>query len=78
MQMQLAPAGDEGYGSQNGRGSRAGGSANSRAMRYYGGSQGDQQLAARSRSKSVADVRQFSRDGRPIMHFGKLSISENY
>ncbi|KAE8444227.1 hypothetical protein EG329_000727 [Mollisiaceae sp. DMI_Dod_QoI] len=71
MQMQLAPAGDEGYGSQNGRGSRAGGSANSRAMSYYGGSQGEQQLAARSRSKSVADVRQFSRDGRPIMHFAR-------
>ncbi|KUJ20498.1 uncharacterized protein LY89DRAFT_695135 [Mollisia scopiformis] len=71
MQMQLAPAGDEGYGSQNGRGSRAGGSASSRAMSYYGGSQGEQQLAARSRSKSVADVRQFSRDGRPIMHFAR-------
>jgi hypothetical protein len=72
MQMQLAPAGDDGYGSQNGRGSRAGGSASSRAMSYYGGSQGEQQLAARSRSKSVAEVRQFSRDGRPIMHFGKF------
>ncbi|CZR61194.1 probable proline-serine-threonine phosphatase-interacting protein 2 [Phialocephala subalpina] len=71
MQMQLAPAGDEGYGSQNGRGSRAGGSASSRAMSYYGGSQGEQQLAQRSRSKSVADVRQFSRDGRPILHFAR-------
>lgn len=71
MQMQLAPGPDEWAGSQSGRGSRAGGSASSRAMSYYGGSQGDQQLAARQRSKSVADVRQYNREGRPILHFGK-------
>ncbi|PBP25434.1 contractile ring protein Imp2 [Diplocarpon rosae] len=74
MQMQLAPAPDDGYGSQHGsqRGSRSGGSANSRTMSYYGGSQGGQQLTSRQRSKSVADVRQFNREGRPILHFGKL------
>lgn len=78
MQMQLAPA-EDGYGSQ--RGGRSGGSANSRTQSYYGGSQagsqvggqGNQQLASRQRSKSVADVRQFNREGRPILHFGKFS-----
>ncbi|KAG4418245.1 hypothetical protein IFR04_008603 [Cadophora malorum] len=73
MQMQLAPAPEDGYGSQ--RGSRSGGSANSRTMSYYGGSQagsqGGQQLASRQRSKSVADVRQFNREGRPILHFAR-------
>ncbi|KAI6714611.1 hypothetical protein JHW43_002875 [Diplocarpon mali] len=73
MQMQLAPAPDDGYGSQHGsqRGSRSGGSANSRTMSYYGGSQGGQQIASRQRSKSVADVRQFNREGRPILHFAR-------
>lgn len=76
MQMQLAPAPDDGYGSQYGGsqygGSQRGGrgSANSRAMSQYGGSQSNQQLS-RQRSKSVADVRQFNREGRPILHFGK-------
>jgi hypothetical protein len=70
MQMQLAPIPDEWSGSQSGRGSRAGGSANSRAMSYYEGAQ-EQQLTARQRSQSVADVRQYSREGRPILHFGK-------
>ncbi|KAL5315549.1 hypothetical protein ACEPPN_016417 [Leptodophora sp. 'Broadleaf-Isolate-01'] len=73
MQMQLAPAPEENYGSQ--RGSRSGGSASSRAMSYYGGSQagsqGGQQLASRQRSKSVADVRQYNREGRPILHFSR-------
>ncbi|KAK0122748.1 hypothetical protein ONS96_009783 [Cadophora gregata f. sp. sojae] len=73
MQMQLAPALEDGYGSQ--RGGRSGGSTNSRTMSYYGGSQagsqGGQQLASRQRSKSVADVRQFNREGRPILHFAR-------
>ncbi|CZT43072.1 probable proline-serine-threonine phosphatase-interacting protein 2 [Rhynchosporium secalis] len=73
MQMQLAPAPEDGYGSQ--RGGRSGGSASSRTMSYYGGSQsgsqGGQQLASRQRSKSVADVRQYNREGRPILHFAR-------
>jgi hypothetical protein len=69
--MQLAPGPDEWSGSQSGRGSRAGGSANSRAMSYYGG-QENQQIAARQRSKSVAEIRQYNREGRPILHFGEL------
>lgn len=70
MSMQLAPGPNE-YGSQ-GRGSgRAGGSGSARPVSHYGG--GSQQgSASRQRSKSVADVRQFNREGRPILHFGKL------
>ncbi|KAA8566953.1 hypothetical protein EYC84_010049 [Monilinia fructicola] len=68
MAIQLASGPDDGYGSQGRSGSRA--SAGSRAMSYYG-SGNDQQLAARSRSKSVADVRQFNSQGRPILHFSR-------
>lgn len=68
MAIQLAPGPDDGYGSQGRSGSRA--SAGSRAMSYYGGGN-DQQLTARSRSKSVADVRQFNSQGRPILHFAR-------
>ncbi|RAL63775.1 hypothetical protein DID88_003420 [Monilinia fructigena] len=64
MAIQLASGPDDGYGSQGRSGSRA--SAGSRAMSYYGNGS-DQQLAARSRSKSVADVRQFNSQGRPIL-----------
>ena len=73
LSMQLAPSPDNGYGSQNGRGGRSDGSGNARPMSYYGAQSG--QVAARQRSKSVADVRQFNREGRPILHFGKLFIS---
>jgi hypothetical protein len=75
MSIQLAPGPDE-YGSQ-GRGSgRAGGSGSSRPMSYYGGSGGSQRgSTSRQRSKSVADVRQFNREGRPILHFGKFPSS---
>ncbi|PQE06482.1 cell division control protein [Rutstroemia sp. NJR-2017a WRK4] len=71
MAMQLAPAPDDAYGSQGRSSGRSG--AGSRAMSYYGGGN-DQQLTARTRSKSVADVRQFNREGRPILHFGMYSV----
>ncbi|RCI17384.1 hypothetical protein L249_2679 [Ophiocordyceps polyrhachis-furcata BCC 54312] len=59
MAMQLAPAEDDGYGSQRSRGSE------SRAMGLYEG-------GTRSRSKTVADpARQYSRDGRPILHYAR-------
>ncbi len=78
MSIQLAPSPDDGYGgSQRGRGGgngRPGTSGAARPMSYYGG-HGEQQqqvqAAARQRSKSVADGRQFTRDGRPILHFGR-------
>ncbi|TPX18864.1 uncharacterized protein E0L32_011479 [Thyridium curvatum] len=72
MAVQLAPVGDDGYGSQRGRGSRPGTSTGSRgAMAFYEGG-GAVQPASRQRSKSVADPsRQYTRDGRPIMHFAR-------
>ncbi|KAF4595555.1 Src-like protein [Ophiocordyceps camponoti-floridani] len=61
MAVQLAPAEDDGYGSQRSRGSES-----SRAMGLYDGG------GTRSRSKSVADpARQYSRDGRPILHYAR-------
>uniref|UniRef100_A0A0L0N8Y4 Septation protein imp2 n=1 Tax=Tolypocladium ophioglossoides (strain CBS 100239) TaxID=1163406 RepID=A0A0L0N8Y4_TOLOC len=62
MAVQLAPVGDDPYGSQRSRGS---GRPDSRAMGLYDG-------GSRPRSKSVADpARQYSRDGRPILHFAR-------
>ncbi|EFW99343.1 cell division control protein [Grosmannia clavigera kw1407] len=71
MAVQLAPIGptsaDDGYGSQRGRGSRPGtSSSNSRAMGLYEGAG-----TLRQRSKSLAENRQYTRDGRPIMHFAR-------
>lgn len=81
MAMQLAPVGDDGYGSQGRGSSRAGSRAGGRpASTYYGNQPQQQQLATRTRSKSVADVRKFNSQGRPILHFGKSTILcfENY
>jgi hypothetical protein len=69
MSIQLAPGPDEGYGSKGRASSRAG---NARPMSYYGGGQDGSVGASRQRSKSVADARQFNREGRPILHFGKF------
>ena len=81
MALQLAPGPggqqDDIYGgSQRGRGTTEG----RRPASYYGGAGaatagGGGQGArsdARIRSKSVADGRQFTRDGKPIMHFGNV------
>ncbi|UNI22684.1 formin-binding protein, variant 2 [Purpureocillium takamizusanense] len=63
MAVQLAPAGSDPYGSQRSRGSSR---SDSRAMGLYEGG------SSRPRSKSVADpARQYSRDGRPILHFAR-------
>lgn len=73
MSMQLASA-DDGYGSQRSRGSgRPGtsGGGSTRPMSSYGGQGAQQRPQERQRSKSVADGRQFNKDGRPILHFGK-------
>ncbi|KAK3682507.1 hypothetical protein B0T22DRAFT_286105 [Podospora appendiculata] len=81
MAVQIAPGPDDGsggYGSQRGRGgsgsARPGtSSGNSRAMSFYEGAGAVQPAtASRQRSKSVAaEGRQFTRDGRPIMHFAR-------
>ena len=50
-----------------------------RPMTYYGGpaqrvsDSGMQELAPRDRTKSISDGRQYTKDGRPILQFGKLS-----
>ncbi|KAH8598744.1 hypothetical protein B0O99DRAFT_614069 [Bisporella sp. PMI_857] len=66
LSMQLA-AGPDDYGSQ-GRNSRRPTTSGNRPGSHYGG-QG--QLAARQRSKSVAEVRQYNREGRPILNFAR-------
>ena len=79
MALQLSNGGDDGRmqrarrGSQVGQGPAQGG----RPVSYYGGGGGVQSggmgdQGVRARSKSVADGRQFTRDGRPILHFGKF------
>jgi hypothetical protein len=56
------------------------GGSGSRPTTYYGGqphgSEGGRRddVAVRTRSKSVADGRQYTRDGRPILHFGKSRL----
>ena len=70
MQLQLAP--DSSNGSVVTQ--RARGHSNARPMSYYAGQPPQQPLAnprARNRSKSTADGRQYTKEGRPILHFGK-------
>lgn len=73
MALQLSDGGN--LASQRGRGGTA------RPMSYYGGPQshgnevGRQVMSGeRTRSKSAADGRKYTQDGRPILHFGKLSL----
>ncbi|KAL7799202.1 hypothetical protein V8C37DRAFT_366968 [Trichoderma ceciliae] len=61
MAVQLAPVGDDRYGSTRSRGSAR---PESRAMGLYDG--------GHQRNRSVADPsRQYSRDGRPILHMAR-------
>ncbi|KHJ32309.1 putative contractile ring protein imp2 [Erysiphe necator] len=71
QQMQLALADDEYYAPYGGgRNSRGSGSMSPRPLsRYEGG--GVQDLTNRQRSRSVADVRQYNSQGRPILHFAR-------
>lgn len=65
MAMQLSN-GDVGNGGQRGRGNGG------RPMSFYGGQpQQPDHGASRIRSKSTADGRKYTQDGRPILHFGK-------
>ena len=65
------PAGSVYGGSQRGHGQY-----NERPLSMYYGSQdtgaGDQAYRSRSRSVAAYDARQYSRDGRPVLHFCKL------
>ena len=71
MTMQLSNGLD---GTQRGSGGNSG-----RPMSYYGGQPPPQQSAdpsgGRARSKSVADGRKFTADGRPILQFGKSYLN---
>lgn len=78
MALQLAPNsdGNTNYGSMRGRG----GEGRPRPMsQYYGNSSGGQEtvaLANRTRSKSVAgEQRQYTPEGRAILHYGKQILS---
>ncbi|KAL8841229.1 MAG: hypothetical protein Q9170_001018 [Blastenia crenularia] len=70
MQLKLAPEdSNTGLVSQ-----RARGQSNTRPLTYYGGQQQAPQMTdagARNRSKSVANGRQYTRDGRPILQFAR-------
>lgn len=75
MELQLSAGQDDMYGG----GSQYGGSTrgDGRPRSYYGGNNGGPPVGrSRSRTVAVADPgRKFSRDGRPILHFGKSPIS---
>ncbi|KAL8804873.1 MAG: hypothetical protein Q9200_005641 [Gallowayella weberi] len=69
MQLQLAPDdSNRGVVSQ-----RARGQSNARPMTYYGGQQAapTNETAARNRSRSAANGRQYTKDGRPILEFAR-------
>jgi hypothetical protein len=76
MPAQLVQGGDDRFGSQRGRSAgRPGTSSGSRAMGLYEPG-GPIQGPSRQRSKSVADPsRQYTREGRPVLHYGKLIFS---
>jgi hypothetical protein len=81
MEMQLAHSAIDAYGGGNQRGQRP--SQQGRPMSYYGGGSGGDMGGGgsqngRSRSKSMADGRQCTRDGRPILHFGMYLFSLNF
>ncbi|KAL8925107.1 MAG: hypothetical protein Q9172_002374 [Xanthocarpia lactea] len=69
LQLQLAPEeSNRGVVSQ-----RARGQSNARPMTYYGGQQAPPSVDAgtRNRSRSAANGRQYSKDGRPILEFAR-------
>lgn len=72
--MSPAPT-DDGYaGSMRGRGGRPGTSQGNRGMSLYEPA-GAMAPSSRQRSKSVAgDGKQYTKDGRQILHFGKLTF----
>ncbi len=87
MALQLAPGPQQRDGSVYGAGSNGRSNGGGRpASTYYGSGSdggfgrsgsngsGSGQLSTRVRSKSVADVRQFTKEGRPILHFGKFFL----
>lgn len=76
MQLQLAPDdSNRGVVSQRTRGQ-----SNARPLTYYGGQQAPPQptdAGTRNRSKSAANGRQYTKDGRPILQFGGYPMTLN-
>lgn len=62
MALQVSRAGSE-YGSMRGAG---------RPVSHYEAGSGVGPVSTRVRSKSVAEARQYTKDGRPILHHGKF------
>ncbi|KAF1959683.1 hypothetical protein CC80DRAFT_523637 [Byssothecium circinans] len=89
MALQLAPSprSERGDGSVYGGSVRGGGGGGQRPQSsYYGGSGGNDlghgggissQLSTRARSKSVAEPRQYTRDGRMILHYSRAMYLYN-
>ncbi|KAF9889118.1 hypothetical protein FE257_007607 [Aspergillus nanangensis] len=77
MELQLSGPPSDMYGNGDGYGSPR--REPTRPMSYYGGSDtGSPRSRSRSRTMAVADPgRQFSRDGRPILHFARAMYSYN-
>jgi hypothetical protein len=73
MALQLAPS-ERGEGSVYGGSQRGGGQRPTSS--YYGGSggMGYDQAGSRARSKSLAEPRQYTQDGRMILHYCKSSF----
>lgn len=72
MELQLAPQADM-YGGGGGSQSAYSSPRRERPTSYYGDGGGPPVGRSRSRTVAVADPgRKFSRDGRPVLHFGKL------
>ncbi|KAL8767505.1 MAG: hypothetical protein Q9209_006012 [Squamulea sp. 1 TL-2023] len=69
MQLQLAPN-DSNRGAVS---QRARGQSNARPMTYYGGQQvpPSNDTGTKNRSRSVANGRQYTKDGRPILEFAR-------
>lgn len=69
MPAQASPGVEDGYGSQRGRDGGRPGTSHGGQMAFY---DGRQMSTSRQRSKSLVDPsRQYTRDGRAILHFGE-------
>jgi hypothetical protein len=66
MALQVSRTGSE-YGSMQGRG---------RPASQYEAATGAGAVSTRVRSKSVAEARQYTKDGRPILHHGKFAFQQ--
>lgn len=73
MEIQLAESGRVAV--HQGAGGRGASGAGARPTSYYGGGGQQDPQNGRPRSKSMANGRQYTHDGRPILNFGKSSLT---